>query len=140
MTTPPAPISFEGKKISSDQQKKTEATSRQNSTAVTQAHPIGLRKPFPWPFFLAMGIPLLIGGILYRLWDQQDILMILRVGWVALCSLIPGLAIMVIIGSLAQIRNRPIFGFLSFAMGGAMLWGCWWGFQQVMEHAPTLLR
>ncbi len=115
-------------------------TDKMKASREAKADEVSLKKPFPWPLLLVFVVPLGVSGILFQMWDQQEVVSMFRVGWVALCSVVPVMATMVVIGSLAQIRQRPLLSFLSLVLGGAMLWGCWWGYRQVMEYSQSLLR
>lgn len=96
-------------------------------------------RPIPWPFLLALLIVAGDGGLLAYQWTTREPLF-LRTAWISLCSIVPGLAAMVVIGSLAQFRRRPILSTVSLLLGGVMLGGCWWAFQVIAENAPLYLR
>jgi len=91
-----------------------------------------LRKPFPWPFWLALSLPIAILAVLAWGWNQEDYIFVLRVAWIALCG-IPGLYVMVVIGSFAQLRQRPFLSSFSLLMGGAVLGICYWAIQKITE-------
>jgi len=109
------------------------ATAPGKSGAGSAGGIVAARKPFPWPFLLAVGLP---AGVLAWLgwgWKHGDYHFVLRSGWVALCSVLPGLYLMVIAGSVDQFRRRPLLSSLSLLLAGAALSGCWWAVQQIVQ-------
>ena len=96
-------------------------------------------RPRPWPFYLAITTPLLFFAILTWCWSQKEYTLTLRIGWVALCSFLPGLAVATIVGSLTQLRKRPMMSILSLLIGGITLAACFWAIQQISANVNTLL-
>jgi hypothetical protein len=92
------------------------------------------RKPFPWPFFLALLLPSAFLGILAWELNQRNYTLGIRLGWDLLNSFIPGFSIMVLIGAIAQFRKRPILSFVSFLLGCLFLVGSYWGVQKFLEY------
>lgn len=88
------------------------------------------RKPFPWPFFLVWLVPVAVGVALVLTW-QQETIRSLRIGWIALWSVLPGFAALAALGSLAQMRRRPILSFLSFVLACGVIAFCWWAIQSI---------
>jgi hypothetical protein len=88
------------------------------------------QKPFAWPILLALMVPAAVGVTLALLW-QEDNLRGLRVGWIVLWSVLPGFAIMATLGSIAQMRRRPILSLLSFVIGCGTIAFCWWAIKTV---------
>lgn len=86
------------------------------------------RKPFPWPFFLVWLVPVTVGVALVLTW-REEMIRSLRIGWIALWSVLPGFAALAALGSLAQMRRRPIFSFLSFILACGVMAFCWWTIQ-----------
>lgn len=88
------------------------------------------RKPFPWPILLVLLVPAAVGVTLALLW-QEEMIHGLRVGWIALWSILPGFAVMATLGSLAQMRRRPILSFLAFVLGCGTVVFCWWAVKTI---------
>ncbi len=128
---PPEKLESKNKGVKVDALAKTETAA---------PAPVQARRPFPWPILLAILIPLGVGGLLSYHWTQQDQLQMLRTGWIVLCSFVPGFAIMVVIGSLAQIRRRPVLSSVSLILGAAYILGCWWAYDFIVKNADSLLR
>jgi Ni/Fe-hydrogenase subunit HybB-like protein len=96
-------------------------------------------KPFSWPFTLALFLPVAMAGVLLWLWSKDDYTLLLRIAWVSLCSFVPGLSILILLGSLAQLRKRPILSMISVALGLSYLFGAWLLFKWVAENANKWL-
>jgi hypothetical protein len=86
---------------------------------------------FHWPIFLALAVPFIflamVGWAFY-----QDYRLFLRIGWIGLCSVVPGLYLMVIVGSLSRFKRRPLVSLVSLLIGLAMLVGCYVAVQEII--------
>ena len=90
-------------------------------------------KPFPWPILLAILTPLAVAGALMVPWQQQDHVLLLRIGWVSLSAVLPGLSLMAALGGFWQIRRRPAFSSLAILLAGSMTGLCLWMAQRIAE-------
>jgi hypothetical protein len=97
------------------------------------------RGPFPWPILLGTTLPFAIISILIWTWHLEDYVLFLRTAWVLLCSIVPGLYLMITIGSVTQFRKRPILSSISLLLGFAVLIFCAWGIQKIVITSATLL-
>ena|SRR3989338_8169936 len=97
-------------------------------------------KPFPWPLPLALFIFITLVGIGFWGWYFNDYILLMRIGWVLLCSVIPGLLLMMIIGSISQIRSRPIIRSVSLIFGMICLSACLWAIQKIVQNAEAFLK
>lgn len=97
-------------------------------------------KPFPWPFLFAILGPLIVFSILFWLWKHENFLSLVRMGWLALCGGLPGLSLMIIIGSVAQFRRRPILSSFSFILSIFTFGACVWAVQIIAHEAPMWLK
>lgn len=97
-------------------------------------------KPFPWPLPLALVILITLVGIGLWGWYLNDYILLMRIGWVLLCSVIPGLFLMMIIGSISQIRSRPVLSSISLVFGIVCLSACLWTIQKIVQNAEAFLK
>lgn len=91
------------------------------------------RKPFPWPFLLAVAVPLVAAGLLAWLWHQDDFATFGRTGWICLVVIFPGFSVMTLLGGVAQLRRRPILSTLALLLAIATVLACAWGVRVVTE-------
>ena len=97
-------------------------------------------RPVAWPLGLAIVLPVLSLGLLAWQWYLPDYFQMLRVGWILVASVIPGLYLMIIIGSISQFKIRPWTSTISLILGFTA-WGvCFWILQNVREWAAALLK
>lgn len=96
--------------------------------------------PAPWPICLTVLVPLVFGGILLWKWTHEDWSALIRFAWIGLCSVVPGLLVMAVLGSLAQMRRRPFLSVLSLLLSGGMLGACAWAIQYISANAESWLR
>jgi hypothetical protein len=92
------------------------------------------KKPFPWPFFLALLLPASVLGTLAWELNQRDFTMGFRIAWDSLCSIVPGISIMILLGALVQFRKRPFLSSVSILLSGAFLGGSYWSVQKIIEQ------
>ncbi len=93
------------------------------------------QKPFPWPLGLVLLTPLGLMVVLAWAWSQEDYGLIFYFLWIAICSFLPGISIVVMMGSLVQMRCRPFLSSLSLVFGGGTLIACIWIFQKIVGNA-----
>lgn len=98
------------------------------------------KKPFPWPLGLALLGPVILLAAIGWAWSQEDFVLMARSIWVAAWSLLPGFSIMVIIGSFAQLRQRPRLSSISLILGLATPIACYWLIQKLITQAATFLE
>ena len=97
-------------------------------------------KPFCWPLALTVLTALASAGILFSQWLAPDYFQLLRIGWILITSVIPGLNVMVIAGSVAQFRLRPGTSLISLVLGIGSILFCWWAFHQMTELGSLWLK
>ncbi len=90
-------------------------------------------KPFPWPILLIVLAPLAAVGALMVPWQQQDHILLFRIGWISLSAILPGFGLMAVLGGLWQIRRRPVFSSLAILLAGSMTALCFWMAQRIAE-------
>ncbi|MBI4026821.1 MAG: hypothetical protein HY360_17690 [Verrucomicrobia bacterium] len=90
-------------------------------------------KPFPWPIFLALLAPVVVGAGLAWEWHEKNVGFVLRAGWLSLCGLLPGFSVMTAIGSLAQLRRRPVLSLLAICLAAATFIACAWLAQHIAD-------
>jgi len=83
------------------------------TSTTTAETPVAAVKPFPWPLLLSFFTVAAFVGIQLWLWSRQETMSMLRIGWVAACSVLPALATMAFLGSLVQFRKRKVCSILS---------------------------
>jgi hypothetical protein len=98
------------------------------------------RPVFAWPIYLAILTPLTFAGFLAWGLSNQHYIWSLRITWISLCSFIPALALMGLIGSVAQIKRRPILSVFSMILCAATMAGCWWAVQYISANAQNWIR
>jgi len=91
-------------------------------------------KPFPWPILLVLLLAASVSGVLALQWNERNYTMGSRIAWDSICSIIPAISLMVVIGGIAQFRRRPILSFLSIILGGALIGGSYWAVQKILEN------
>jgi hypothetical protein len=97
-------------------------------------------KPFCWPLVLAILVPLISAGLLIWQWLAPDYFNFLRISWILITGVIPGLNVMVILGSITQFRARPGTSLVSLVLGIVSILFCWWAFHQMMELGSLWLK
>lgn len=97
-------------------------------------------KPFCWPLLLTILVPLASGGLLLWQWLAPDYFSFLRISWILITSVIPGLNLMVIVGSIAQFRSRPGTSLISLILGIVSILLCSWAFSQMTELGDLWLK
>lgn len=98
------------------------------------------QKPFPWPLGLILLTLLGLMVVLMWAWSQEDYGLILYSLWIAVCSFLPGISVVVIVGSLVQMRLRPFLSSVSLVFGGSILMACIWIFQKIVGNAEGFLK
>ncbi len=73
-------------------------------------------KPFPWPLILSLGVLGAFIGVQTWLWNRQETMWMLRVAWVAACSVLPGFALIAFVGGLFQFRKRRVCSSLAILL------------------------
>jgi hypothetical protein len=116
------------------------ATSIPSAPKETQSEEKAKSKPFCWPLGLAILVPLVSSGLLVSQWLAPDYFNFLRLSWILITSVIPGLNVMVIVGSIAQFRSRPGTSLISLLLGIVSILFCWWGFHQMTELGSLWLK
>jgi hypothetical protein len=114
--------------VPSESQKQSSSIERRNS------------KPYCWPLVLTIVVPLASAGLLLWQWLAPEYFNFLRISWILITSVIPGLNLMVIVGSLAQFRSRPATSSASLVLGAASILFCWWAFYQMTELGSLWLK
>ncbi len=97
-------------------------------------------KPFPWPIWLAAAV---FGGCLgffVFIWYQQNYALFLRLGWICLCSVFPGLSLMIILGSLAQIRHHRFLSWFSMVLAAMIFISCCGTIFVITKNVDFLLK
>jgi uncharacterized membrane protein YgdD (TMEM256/DUF423 family) len=83
-------------------------------------------KSYPWPIFVALLIPLVVLGVFGVSWSRAEYSLATRDLWIACCSYVPIFALGAVIGSVAQVRRRPLLSlvtlFLAISLIGGSLW------------------
>lgn len=77
-------------------------------------------KPFPWPLLIAIGSLVGAVGLIQNYFVGDDTAGI-RLKWDLVCSFVPGLSILAIIGALAQFKHRPLLSSLTILMGAGVI-------------------
>jgi hypothetical protein len=121
-----ADSSSKDSKISAD---KTEKISIPSSTFKNET----LKKPFPWPFFLSLLLPASFLGLLYWELNQGTYIATVRMGWDCLNSFVPGIAFMILVGSIVQFRKRPLLSAISFVASLCFMAFSYWTVQRLIE-------
>ncbi len=111
---------------------KTDDTARSPITVPPSETPV-TRKPRPWPFLLVLLSPAVIAAFTFWQWQQQEYMSALRAAWVALCSVLPGLVLMAVVGGMVQIRRRPWMSAFTILLGGGTIVACFWVIQKIVE-------
>lgn len=96
-------------------------------------------KPFPWPICLSLLTCLYLAGIFSFGWYQQNLAAILRIAWISLCSIVPGLNLLAFIGAMTQFRKRPVLGVLTLILTLSVMAGCYWIIQLIIQNAEAVL-